>query len=69
MKHANPVPSAPPDDRPLMPLPTAAAYLSIGLRTLKTLIAAKAIAVCRVSARRVAIHPRDLDAYVQGCRR
>lgn len=56
------------DERPLLSLPEAATYLSIGLRTLKTLVAARAIPVCRVSPRRVAIHPRDLDAYVHARR-
>ena len=56
------------DGRPLMPLPTAAEYLSVGLRTLKSLIAAGEIPVVRVSPRRVAIDPLDLDAYIQSRR-
>ena len=55
--------------RPLLPLPVAAIYLSLGLRTLKTLIAAGKIPVVRVSPRRIAIDPRDLDAYVDQQRR
>ncbi len=48
----------------LLPLPLAAEHLSIGLRTLKARIAAGSIPVVRVSPGRVAIDPRDLDAYI-----
>ncbi|MCA9315763.1 MAG: helix-turn-helix domain-containing protein [Planctomycetes bacterium] len=62
-------PPAPQPARPLLPLPQAATYLSIGLRTLKGLIAAGELPIVRVSPRRVAIDPRDLDAYVASRRR
>ncbi len=64
MRVPPPVPATLHDDRPLKSLPGAAAFLGLGLRTLKTLISAGVIPVCRISARRVAIRPSDLDAYV-----
>ncbi len=55
--------------RPLRTVAEAAAQLSIGVRTLKALLAAGAIPVVRVSPGRVAIHPDDLDAYIARQRR
>jgi|GEM_PF-7008784 len=48
----------------LLPGPQAAAYLTIGTRTLKGLVAAGKVPVVRVSSRRVAFRIADLDAYV-----
>ena len=48
----------------LLPLHTASQILSISTRTLRVLIEKGAIPVIRVSPRRVAIHPNDLDAYI-----
>ncbi len=53
----------------LLPLPEAAARLSISLRTLRSLIAAGKIQVIEVSARRKAIDPADLDRFIDEQRR
>jgi len=53
----------------LLPLPEAAARLSISLRTLRSLIAAGKIPVIEVSARRKAIDPADLDRFIDEQRR
>lgn len=58
----------PPTDSALFSLPAAAAYLTLGLRTLRARIAANAIPTIRVSPGRVAIAKADLDAYVDACR-
>jgi hypothetical protein len=55
-------------ERRLLPLPAAATMLSVGLRTLRTIIATGAIPVVRVSPRRVAIDLRDLTAYIDARR-
>lgn len=51
-------------ERRLLTLPEAARYLTIGVRTVKALIAAGRLPVVRPSPRRVAIDLRDLEAYV-----
>lgn len=51
-------------ERRLRTLREAAYYLTIGERTLKSLIAAGKIPVVRPSPRRIAIDVRDLEAYV-----
>lgn len=51
----------------LIPYPHAAAYLSIGPRSLKGLVAAGKVRVVQVSARRVAFRLCDLDAYIASC--
>lgn len=53
---------------PLLALPAAAQYLTLGLRTLKVLVAKGAIPVVRVAPRRVAIRVADLDAYISARR-
>jgi excisionase family DNA binding protein len=47
----------------------AAAYLTIGERTLKTLVASGAIPVVQVSPGRIAFRISDLDAYIAAQRR
>lgn len=51
-------------ERRLLTLHEAARYLTLGVRTVKTLVAAGMIPVVRPSPRRVAIDVRDLEAYV-----
>lgn len=53
----------------LLPLPEAAARLSVSLRTLRSLVAAGKIPVIAVSARRKAIDPADLDRFIDEQRR
>jgi excisionase family DNA binding protein len=53
---------------PLVPLRAAASRLSISLRTLRVLIAAGSLPVIRVSPRRLAIDPVDLEHYIEKCR-
>lgn len=53
----------------LLPLHPAAAYLTIGARTLKSLVASGAIQVVHVSPRRIAFRIADLDAYIESQRR
>ncbi len=52
----------------LLTIHEAAKRLTVSARTLRTLIAMDKLPVVRVSARRVAIHPADLDTYVSNCR-
>ena len=52
------------DGRPLMPLAAVAEHLSLGLRTVKALVATGELKVVRVSKRRLAVDPRDLDHFV-----
>jgi excisionase family DNA binding protein len=61
--------AAPPVPQQLLTLKQAASLLSIGLRTLRVLIEREALKVCRVSRRRLAVHPDDLGAYVASLRR
>ena len=51
-------------ERYLRTLRESAHYLTLGERTLKSLIAAGKIPVVRLSPRRIAIDVRDLEAYV-----
>lgn len=51
-------------ERRLLTLHEAARYLTLGVRTVKALVAAGKIPVVRPSPRRVAIDVRDLEAYV-----
>jgi excisionase family DNA binding protein len=53
-----------PVERRLLTLQEAADYLTLGVRTVKSLVAAGKIPVVRPSPRRVAIDVRDLEAYV-----
>lgn len=48
----------------LISYPHAAAYLAIGTRSLKGLVAAAKVKVVQVSARRRAFRLSDLDAYI-----
>ena len=50
--------------RVLLGLSDAAYRLSLSRRTLQSLIAQKKIPVVRVSPRRIAIDPTDLDRYI-----
>ena len=50
--------------RRLLPIHEAAEVLSISERTFRGLIAARKIATIRVSNRRLAIRPEDLESYV-----
>lgn len=54
----------PGDPRELWPSHRAAQYLTVSIRTLQTLVASGALVAVRVSARRLAFDPRDLEAYV-----
>lgn len=47
----------------------AAKFLTISVRTLKALTAQGAIPAIRVSPRRIAFDPRDLNAYIERQRR
>lgn len=55
--------------RPLLPLNDAARILCVSPRTLRALCAEGKIQVVRVSARRIAIDPDDLDRYISDQRR
>lgn len=55
--------------RALIPQKEAAYWLAISERTFRALVAAGKIPVVQVSARRVAVDPRDLDAYIERQRR
>jgi excisionase family DNA binding protein len=48
----------------LLPIPKAAAFLSISPRTVRALIAQGELRVVRVSPHRVAIEPEELARYV-----
>ena len=50
--------------RVLIPQKEAAYRLAISERTFRALVAAGKIPVVQVSARRVAVDPRDVDAYI-----
>lgn len=49
----------------LLSLQEAAAHLTIGVRTLKAVVARGDLQVVQVAPRRVAVRIEDLDAYVQ----
>jgi excisionase family DNA binding protein len=51
-------------ERRLLTLHEAARYLTLGVRTVKALIAAGKLPVVRPSPRRIAIDVRDLETYV-----
>ena len=51
-------------DGRLLTITEAAERITVSSRTLRTLIAMRKIPIVRVSARRVAIHPADLDAFI-----
>ena len=53
-----------PSRDPLLSIRDAARRLNVGLRTMRALIASGAISAVRVSARRLAIDPVDLEAYI-----
>lgn len=53
----------------LLSLAEAAAHLTIGVRTLKAIVARGDLPVVQVAPRRVAVRTEDLDAYVESRRR
>jgi excisionase family DNA binding protein len=56
--------SSPPPTR-LLTAREAADRLAVSLRTLRTIISEGALAVVRVGARGLRVHPEDLDRFVE----
>lgn len=52
------------DDCRLLKIPEAAERLSVSVRTLRALIESGKLPVIRISSRRVAVDPSDIDRYI-----